>query len=412
MPLPKKTQSSTLDRIPLEVLFHVLRNLDIHSLRILIRIYRRSRIIFSKYHNQIISQILSTTLPDPNFPLYFPLTHNNVPYPLPANLAPLQTSHAEAYTHLRYAKSLVELSTTISTLTSHIYSITAPKILDGITPAPRSSAIPLNHAALFPYEEAIISTIHQTLIGNAQILFYTPNLHMHPKSQPFTPPPRPTPPQFPESVARRLLPRNILPKNVSTDYVTSRLSDPDQPWTPLVGHTFRALRKWMLSKLMAHIKRYKIFKDVCITPSWDYVRDPASLRDQTFFYFGIHPALLLKVLNQCDLEDKEEGEKRYRDKVDAEHNARKVRKSSFLVTVELGKFYSHICKITHEYLQQKEAGGTDMVSQWEEAVSSDPDGSLTLDSQLQRVKLNPEPRHTQEPTSIIQRRQRPRSLSG
>ncbi|KAK6532662.1 hypothetical protein TWF281_006841 [Arthrobotrys megalospora] len=384
MPLPKTPQISTLDHLPLEILLHILQNLDIPTLRIIIRIYRRSRIIFAQYHTQIISHILSAALPDPDFPLYFPYIHNDRPYPLPTSLPPLRTSHAEAYTHLRYAKSLISLSSTLSTLTTHIYSAIATQVIKRITP--RSNIIPLNRSAEIPYEQALTSTIHRTLIINAQTLFYNPNPNVFSKSSSVFPPPRPFPPEYPESVARRLLPEHILPKSTPSDDILLQLSNTHDPETPLIKQTHRFLRRLILRTLTTYLKHHRIFKEVCIIPSWEYMRDSVSVRDELFFYLGVHPDLLLKVMIQCNLEHENKGMRRTKAGIPGKSEKREERRY-LAVSIELGKAYSHICKITHEFLEQRKGNG-DSLSDGEEGVLNNDGGVVVGISPLPQMDLD------------------------
>ncbi|KAF3288736.1 hypothetical protein TWF970_005793 [Orbilia oligospora] len=349
--LPKTPQSSSLDVFPLEILLQILQNLTITSLHAILRLYRRSRITFSTYHTQIINHILLSTLPDPKFPTYFPHTYKGVIYPRPPS-KPLQTSHVEAYTQLRYAQSLVSLSDAISSLTTYIYSITSPQILEKITPR---GTILLNRYAQFPYEEALTSTIYRIVISNSQTFFYTSQLELaqtFSNSSPFIPPPRPPPPKYPESVARRILPPELLPKETSSDEITSQLSNLHGPETSfLKRQTYRYLRRLVLGALTAYLKQHEFFNGVCIIPSWEYMHDSASIRDGLFLYLGIHPKLLFKVLVQCNLEDKDKairgvGGDRLSSKEKREKKARPA------VAVELGKAYAIVCKVTHEHLEE------------------------------------------------------------
>ncbi|RVD84749.1 uncharacterized protein DFL_006475 [Arthrobotrys flagrans] len=375
MPLPKPPQTSTLDHLPLEILLQILQNLTIPSLYTLLRIYRRSRTTFSTYHTQIITHILSTTLPNPNFLIYFPYAHNTIPYPL-SSTKPLETSHIEAYTYLRYARSLLSLSETVSTLTTHIYSITSSKVLKEITPR---YTILLNHSAQFPYEDAITSTIYRTIISNAQTLFYTSNLnplHSFSKSNPFIPPPRPPLLEYPESIARRLLPEEILPQETPSDEIILQLSNTDNLETPLIKQTHRYLRRLIVRTLTIYLKRHKIFNEVCIIPSWEQIHDSVLIRDGLFFYLGVHPELLLKVLIQCNTED--EGNAIRRTNGDQQENlGKKERKLHAAIAVELGKVYANVCETTHKILEEiKRNGGKPTLTDVEEVANTDYGGVL------------------------------------
>ncbi|KAK6504450.1 hypothetical protein TWF506_002647 [Arthrobotrys conoides] len=354
MLMPKTPQTSSLDIFPLEILLQILQNLTIHSLHAILRVYRRSRITFSTYHTQIITHILLRTVPDPKFLVYFPYTHNNINFPLPSS-KPLQTSHVEAYTQLRYAKSLLSLSDTISTLTTYIYSITSPQILKEITPR---GTILLNHSAQFPYEEALTSTIHRIIISNTQTFLYTSNLNpINTYSIPsrFLPPPRPFPPEYPESVARRLLPPEILPKDLSSDEVILQLSGVYDSETPfLAKQTYRYLRRLVLKTLTKYLKEHDFFNGVCIIPSWEYMRDSVYIRDGLFFYLGIHPELLLKVLIQCTIDDDGKSIKAI-DGDQLKNKGRKEQKARSTLAVDLGKAYTAVCEATHRYLEEIKA---------------------------------------------------------
>ncbi|KAK6343127.1 hypothetical protein TWF718_008500 [Orbilia javanica] len=347
MPLPKSPQISTLDHLPLEILLQILQNLSIPSLYILLRLYRRSRITFSTYHSQIVTKILSTTLSDPNFLKYFPYTHNGIPYPVSST--PLRTSHVEAYTHLRYAKSLLLLEETIDDLAVHICEITAVKVFEEI--APRHIML-LNYSAELPYEDALSFTVYRTIIANTQALFYTSNLqnlHTFSRSSPFHPPIRPPIPEYAEGIARRLLPPEILPKDTPSDEIILQLSNIDSLETPLVRETHRHLRRLILKTLTLHLKRHKIFNEVCIITSWEYMHDAVSIRDGLLFHLGVHPELLLKVLLQCNIEDENE-RRRKLSKSRPETRGKKERKAHSAIAMELGKVYENVCEVTHKTL--------------------------------------------------------------
>ncbi|KAF3940030.1 hypothetical protein ABW19_dt0206455 [Dactylella cylindrospora] len=366
MPFAKRPQFSTLDVLPSELLLSILQNLDLTSLKATIKVYRRSRTVFSQYHKQIISHILSANLADPSFSTYFPQTFNDAEYPPPPEF-PLDTSHVEAYTSLRWAKSLLQLEKTIGNLTTYIDSCVTPTLLPKLTPRDTSFPIPDVCSAT---ETAITHTINRSLVINAQILFYKHPLLVHSTTN-FTQSlwtclPRPPQALYTQWMAKYLLPADRMPENLA-DELTS-----DDPQNNTVKTCYRVLRRMIYHYLTLHLKRHKLWKDNCVISSWRYMRDSVTIRDELFFFLKISPELLVGVVEVCKAED------------DGMMGEAEVKKRYLKVAGELGKVYGEACEVTHLVLEERrerEGSGATEVEQVEGAA--EVDGETNSQAQAQ-----------------------------
>ncbi|EPS40174.1 hypothetical protein H072_6043 [Dactylellina haptotyla CBS 200.50] len=342
---------STLDYLPSEVLITILQNLDVNALRTLVKIYRRSRIIFADYHSQIITHILRSTLSDPLFIAYFPRSFDGQPYPHSTNLPPLETSHTDAFTHLRYARSIISLSNSFTALTAQISSILFPILVPKYLP--RGS---LGRAYYWSVENALTSTIHRCLVINAQTGFYCPL--PFPQTIPFANPPRPILPAYLTTFPRNLLPAADLKDLKEEDILRDLSIRTPKAATPLLKKTYRLLHREIHRELTLYLRRHKIWRENTLLPSWSYVQDSASVRDEWFFMMYAHPDLLIQILRQCTVEDNYETFKR-------ENNHRiekweeKQRKASMKLSIKIGETYARVAAIAHEFLEGRRRRGED-----------------------------------------------------
>ncbi|KAF3935044.1 hypothetical protein ABW20_dc0106162 [Dactylellina cionopaga] len=365
----KKTpQISALDYLPSEVLITVLQNLDVQTLRTIVKIYRRSRLLFSDYHTQILTQILTCTLSDPAFHTYFPISHKGIAYPFPSNLTPLETSHTSAFTHIRWAKSLVALERSVSALTAHVASIVTEPLLpeffmEGTYTGPASLS------SSHPVIVILTATIHRSVIINAQISFYAQPPYTATTEVDLPPRPDISHLEYPASIALRLLPSkdfqqfsnitgpitsDIIPlKDIDEDALVGCLSDPFHPDHHRIIHKIQQTLWGLIFHAVAvHLIKYKIWRENCLLPEFKYRHDSRLVRDITIFYRFVHPDTLLQVLRQCVIEDnydnlREENAHRIK------HWEAREQKRYNKIAADLGVAYKKVCHVAHVYLRAK-----------------------------------------------------------